>query len=197
MAEPFSILVVCTGNICRSPMAQVLLTHRLKERYGDDAARYFTVASAGTHGLADHPIEDDASRVLISLGVEPGEFAARRLLPDLVVGADLVLGATREHRAAAVTLVPAAAARTFTLREFARLAAAADVPGPSDDVPDAARALVQAAVEQRGIARAAHFSEDDLVDPYRQPAAVFEIVGREIDSAVTAIVDQLARVTNR
>src|SRR3954454_23459860 len=122
MAEPFRILVVCTGNICRSPMAQALLTHRLRERLGRDVAdRDFVVLSAGTHGVVGHPIEAAAMDVLTGWGVSPDPFEARELVAAHVEGADLVLGASREHRAAVVTLVPGAYGRTFTVREFARL----------------------------------------------------------------------------
>src|SRR3954447_2083491 len=170
MPEPFRILVVCTGNICRSPMAQALLTHRLRERLGRDVAdAHFAVTSAGTHGLEGHPIEPAAGRVLSSYGVEAADFAAREMLADHVDHADLVLAATREHRAAVVTMAPEATGRTFTLREFARLVTTAEVGAGSGTEPaDAARALVRAALAQRGQARPERPADDDVADPYRR-----------------------------
>src|SRR3954453_13971789 len=147
MAEPFRILVVCTGNICRSPVAQVVLTHDLRERLGREFAdEHFVVTSAGTHGIVGHPIEADAAEVLTGWGVTPDPFEARELAAAYVDEADLVLGASREHRAAVVTMLPRASQRTFTLREFARLASEADVPAEGDPAADPAervRALVR------------------------------------------------------
>src|SRR3954449_3162307 len=115
MAEPFRILVVCTGNICRSPMAQAMLVGALRSKGEQTDHEWFEVSSAGTHGLTGEPMEATALQVLTGLGVETIPFTARELLAEHVEGADLVLGATRRHRGAAVTLVPAAAPRTFTL----------------------------------------------------------------------------------
>ena len=195
MPEPFRILVVCTGNICRSPMAQALLLHRLRERLGPDTAdQQFEVTSAGTYGLAGHPIEDTARQVLTSYGVEPDAFAAREMIADHVAGADLVLGATREHRAAAVTLAPAASQRAFTLREFARLVSAVDAATiDRTGVPaDVARRLVPLAASYRGFVRPDTPGDDDIADPYRRATAAFERAGAQIREAVTAIVDALA-----
>jgi protein-tyrosine phosphatase len=193
MTAPFRILVVCTGNICRSPMAQVLLTHRLRERLGREVAdEHFSVTSAGTYGLAGHPLEDAAARVLTSYGVEEEPFEARELLAEHVDAADLVLGATREHRAAVVTLVPPAASRSFTLREFARLVAAVaevEVADPGER----ARALVRAAAGQRGLVRPDHPSDDDVADPYRRPDEAFTHAGETIDTAVSTIVGAISR----
>ena len=89
-------------------------------------------------------MESYALSTLAGYDVDGAAFAARELVAEHVVGADLVLGATREHRAAAVVLHPRAAARTFTLREFARLAGAVDPATlPDGDPVERARALVR------------------------------------------------------
>jgi protein-tyrosine phosphatase len=193
-ADRFRILVVCTGNICRSPMAQAMITDGLRQRLGAEAAEAFEVTSAGTHGLAGWEIEPDALRVLDELGVKSDPFLARELLAEHIEDADLVLGATREHRAAAVTLVPRASGQAFTLREFARLAATVD-PAVVADVTDPverARRLVREAAGQRGYVRAEIATDDDVADPYRRSAKVFDQTGEEIRTAVDALVDLLA-----
>jgi len=116
----FRVLVVCTANQCRSPAIERLLGRVL---VGGPPAR-FDVASAGTQadpGLPVHPLTASA---LGRRGVGVEGHAAQRLSRDQVDGADLVLTATREHRAAVVALQPMAAGRCFTLGEFARLAPA-------------------------------------------------------------------------
>src|SRR4051812_31498164 len=151
MTETFRVLHVCTGNICRSPMAEHLMRDGLRKRLGDDAER-FVIESAGTWGHTGSPMEAYALSTLSSYDVDGSAFTARELVAEHVVAADLVLGATREHRAAAVVLHPRAAARTFTLREFARLVATIDPASlPAGDVVERARALVVAAAANRGL----------------------------------------------
>ena len=114
-AEVFRVLHVCTGNICRSPMAERLTRGGLEQRLGADAAR-FVVESAGTWGHSGAPMEPYAAATLEGYGLDGSDFRARALVDQHVADADLVLTATREHRAAAVVLHPRAASRTFTLR---------------------------------------------------------------------------------
>jgi protein-tyrosine phosphatase len=141
----FRVLHVCTGNICRSPMAERLMRSMLDAAWPEQAPR-FVIESAGTWGHSGSPMEPHALTTLAGLGADGTGFLARELVADHVAGADLVLGATRDHRAAAVVLHPRAAARTFTLREFARLTLDVDGAGlPDDDAVERARALVRAA----------------------------------------------------
>src|SRR3954467_2493207 len=145
--DRFFVLFVCTGNICRSPTAERMLRHALAERLGDDAA-LFDVSSAGTGALVDYPIQEHAAALMAEQGVDVAGFAARQLDTGLLEGADLLLGMTREHRAAAATEAPSAIRRLFTLREFARLADAGAEAGevdPSLPPVERARALVEAA----------------------------------------------------
>ena len=136
MSTAFRVLHVCTGNICRSPMAEHLMRDGLVQRLGGDADR-FVVESAGTWGHTGSPMEQYALTTLKTYGVDGQEFTARELVAEHVAGADLVLTATRDHRAAAVVLHPRAAARTFALREFGRLAGAVDASAlpTGDPVP--------------------------------------------------------------
>jgi protein-tyrosine phosphatase len=69
----FTVLVICTGNICRSPLAERLL----RARIATDAD--IRVESAGTHGLTGRPIDRDSATALRELGVDPDGHEARRL----------------------------------------------------------------------------------------------------------------------
>ena len=111
--EVFSILAVCTGNVCRSPAVERLLANKLGPTV--------SVGSAGTHALVGHPISEPMAALLRDSGVEPESFEARRLSEQMLKEADLILSMTRAQRGLVVELWPAAVRRTFTLREFARL----------------------------------------------------------------------------
>ena len=170
----FRVLHVCTGNICRSPMAEHLMRAGLQQRLGGGAAA-FEVASAGTMGFTGEPMQPYAGSTLASYDVDGSAFRARELLAEHVAGADLVLTAARAHRAAVVVLQPRAAARTFALREFARLTSVVEPASlPRGDAEQRARALVRAAAGNRGLVPPASPADDDLEDPYqaREPAFI-------------------------
>ena len=174
-----------------------MLTSRLRSSLGRDADAVVEVTSAGTYGLVGHPIEPDALSVLDELGVVPDEFAARELAKQLLEESDLVLTATREHRAAAVSMLPRGSRRTFTIREFARLVASVDGAGLPDggaagDAVGRGAALVDAAAAQRGYVRPASPADDDVADPYRQPLEAFRAAAQQIDEATSLIAEKLA-----
>src|SRR5579885_3058612 len=115
----FTVLFVCTGNICRSPTAERLLRHRLRERFGPSMP--FAVTSAGTGALVGEAIYPDAATLLTAAGVDVAGFAARSLARPMAESANLVLAMTREHRAAVARVAPRVLPKLFTLREFARV----------------------------------------------------------------------------
>ena len=190
-AERFRVLHVCTGNICRSPLAEHLMRDGLRKRLGDDADR-FIVESAGTWGHTGSPMEPYALSTLSSYDVDGSAFTARELVAEHVVAADLVLGATRAHRAAAVVLHPRAAARTFTLREFARLVSVVDPDAlPTSDPVERAKALVAAAAANRGLVPPPRPADDDLADPYQAPASAFAACGALVHATLQGPLDLL------
>ena len=179
-----AILVVCTGNICRSPAAATLLAASL----GPGAS----VASAGTQAVVGSAATPDMVRLVTAAGLRLDGFAARQLTAEMVARSDLVLTMTREHRSSVVTLVPRAVRRTFTLRELARLlAAAGPLPGEDGTAPggDAVPALVAALP---GLAALRHphplgAAADDIDDPFGGPAAGYQRAWSEITAAVTTM----------
>lgn len=185
----FHVLHVCTGNICRSPMAEQLMRAGLEQRLGA-GSQAFVIESAGTWGHAGSPMEPFALSTLETYGVDGSIFQARELVAEQVAAADLILGATREHRAAAVLLQPRAAKRTFTLREFDRLLTGADPQAlPTGDLVERARAVVVAAAAQRGMIRADLPKDDDLVDPYQAPESAFAACGVLIHASLQRMLE--------
>ena len=190
--DVFRVLHVCTGNICRSPMAEHLTVAGLRSRIGEAADR-FEVSSAGTWGHTGSPMESYAMSTLKALGIDGEGFRARELVAEHVATADLVLGATREHRAAAVVLHPRAASRTFTLREFARLTAGIDPAQlTATDPVERARELVRAAAGRRGLVPPDHPRDDDLADPYQGPEHSFTVCGDLVQASLQRPLDLIA-----
>jgi protein-tyrosine phosphatase len=142
------------------------------------------VVSAGTHAAVGYPVQEHAAGALGALGIASEAFRARHLDADLVASADLILAASREHRAASVTLAPRSASRTFTLREFDRLLRGAMVRDLPSDTPARAEALVQAAASMRGRVRPERPGDDDIIDPYGGPASGYPPCAALIDSAL-------------
>src|SRR5664279_2771441 len=113
----FTVLFVCTGNICRSPMAERLFEART------DAALPVCAASAGTSGLTGWAMDGPSALVLRELGGDGDGHSARRLGAELIAGSDLILTAETWQRSATTQADPRAVGRAFTLREFGRFGA--------------------------------------------------------------------------
>ncbi|NDI48579.1 protein-tyrosine-phosphatase [Goekera deserti] len=188
----FRVLVVCTGNICRSALAERLGRAYLDDALGD-AAEQVHLSSAGTGAVVGSGMHPDTALVLAGFGGDHTGFVARQLAPEMVVDADLTLTLTRAHRGTALAEAPRALARTFTLREAADLLALVDpdVDLPGDAFADRARALVRQMAAVR--ARRAGGAADDIGDPIGQPIDVQQQVG---DAVVAALVPILARLVD-
>ncbi|MFE2544765.1 arsenate reductase/protein-tyrosine-phosphatase family protein [Actinacidiphila glaucinigra] len=192
--RPFRILHVCTGNVCRSPMAERLTRHELTMRLGDGAAGII-VESAGTWGHEGAPMEAHAATVLAEYSADPVGFLGRELLDDHVIDADLVLTATRDHRAQVISMGHAAGLRTFTLKEFTRLVKAIDPATlPEGSVTERARSLVRAAAALRGWLLAPTADADEVYDPYGAPLTFFRSIGEEIHDALDPVLTALTGV---
>ena len=89
------ILLVCTGNICRSPLAEVLLRRELEQR-GTDG---IVVSSAGTGAWEGAPASEGAYLVALEHGLDLSEHRAQLLTREVVKDADLMLTMARHHRA--------------------------------------------------------------------------------------------------
>jgi protein-tyrosine phosphatase len=178
--QQFSILAVCTGNVCRSPAVERLLASKLGPTV--------TVSSAGTHALVGHAIAEPMAALLLDSGIEPASFEARRLAEPMLKEADLILSMTRIQRGLVVELWPPAVRRAFTLREFARLLSAVDPAAlPAGHPAERLRAAIPLAAAGRGRQRMSP-AEDDVVDPFRLSNAVYAASFSQITSAVDAIV---------
>ncbi|MFE5329009.1 low molecular weight phosphatase family protein [Embleya sp. NPDC056575] len=191
-ADSFRILFVCTGSICRSPIAERLARLGLQRRLAADDAVRLSVQSAGTWGHEGAPMEPHAAEVLLEYGADPGDFHGRELLDEHVAEADLVLTATLDHRAHVVSMGHASGLRTFTLKEFTRLVAVLErAPYPERDLVQRGRSLVRAAAALRGRLAAPDPEWDEVADPYGAPLSVFRACAFDIGSALDPVLTAL------
>lgn len=192
----FRILTVCTGNICRSPLAEQYLRHGLEQAGVKDVR----IESAGTMAQDGQAMPAQAEALSRKYGADPTGHGSRYLFEGHVAGADLVFGMAREHRKAVVSLFPRASRVAFTLREFARLAQGMNSGDlseaaalPAEDTAGRLRAAVSAVAARRGLVEAASTPDgDDVVDPYRLADSVYDESARQLVPAADIVVRLLS-----
>lgn len=105
------ILMVCVGNICRSPTAEFLLRERLQ--HAD-----VQVASAGLSAMVGYSMEATAAQVMREHGVDGSSHRARQLTPAILHESDLVLVMEKSHVAAVGRMAPEASGKVFLLGKW-------------------------------------------------------------------------------
>jgi protein-tyrosine-phosphatase len=171
------VLVICTGNICRSPMAEGFLRSVLQRRFGAEAP---TVASAGTQGWEGSPAQLESIVAAREREVDIEDHVARLLAPSMVERADLVLAMAGEHRDAVVRTSPDAGGRTFTLKELVRLAQALPPAGPAASIGD--RVAEADALRRGGFA--GNPRDEDVADPLGQGQDTYRAIAWELDELI-------------
>jgi protein-tyrosine phosphatase len=192
--RPFTILHVCIGNICRSPMAERLLHLALRGQVGDRVDDLYLSHGAGTGSWhVGEGMNPPAARQLRSRGGDPSGFKARKVSGALVDASDLVLCATSEQVGYVGSLRPDAAGKTFVLGEFGRLLADIPVDGLPDDPYERGVALVAAVDTARSTSdgRTPAQRRDDLDDPWGLPDHEFARVADEIEQTVQPLAAAL------
>ncbi|NEM05946.1 low molecular weight phosphatase family protein [Geodermatophilus normandii] len=185
------ILFVCTGNLCRSPVAERLAAVWARESLADHPGLAdLEIGSAGVRARAGQELDPASARALEQLGGDPQGFRSRPLTVDLMNGAGLVLTMTREHRREALRLDPRGLRRTFTLPEAADLLLRADLQ-ELPTLPLQARALELGRRLDAARAHRTGSSTDDVRDPIGQHRAVHEEVASRIATALRPLVDVL------
>lgn len=148
------VLLVCTGNTCRSPMAEVMMRQLIAEKLGCTAdeleQRGVIVASAGIAATSGYGPAPEAVEVLKSKGLDLSSHASQALTDKLMRHADVILTMTGSHRQAILRRWPEASSRTHTL-----CAAGSDVHDPIggslavyQQCADQIATMLQARVEQ-------------------------------------------------
>jgi protein-tyrosine phosphatase len=178
------VLVVCVGNVCRSPLVERLLQLRLHEMLGE-SAETIEVSSAGVLALVGNPMDDLAAAQLQRLGGDPQGFVSTQWDAPMSEAADLVLTATRGLRSRVLEETPRTLKRTFTILEFAALTTSDTFR--TRRVTDTADLVGRAAV-WRG---SAGLDDYDVPDPVGQPERFHHAVADLLDHSCTVIARAL------
>lgn len=110
----FQVLFVCTGNLCRSPMAEALL----KQKVQGALKKKMRILSAGTHAIEGQPATLRAQFVAGYFHIDLSKHRSQPVTPWLITHSDLILGMDHTHVETIRRLDPTAAPRTFLLKEF-------------------------------------------------------------------------------
>jgi protein-tyrosine phosphatase len=187
------VLLVCTGNICRSALAERLGRAYLDNLLGERSSAVRLV-SAGVQAVVDSAMHPDSAMVLSGLGADAGDFRARQFAENMAAEADLTLTMTRRHRQDVLHRAPRVLSRTFTLREATDLLQVIgdDVEPEGADFRERATALVTAMAGARS--RRHGGADDDIRDPIGQPLTVHQEVGEAIAGALLPVLARLAKL---
>lgn len=176
-----AILIVCTANICRSPMAEGLLSRQLDQQ-GIPAH----VASAGltTEGQPPHPFAVEALQA--GWNIDIGDRTSHTLDRQIVEVADLVVTMERHHVREIAALAPDTWPRTFTLKE---LVSRGNQAGPRLGHIPMDEWLLRVAAGRRPTDLVDVNPDDDISDPIGNSKAVFHRTAEELDDLLARLVD--------
>lgn len=157
------ILFVCTGNTCRSSMAEAL-TRKLLKEWGKE--KEVTVSSAGLGAFPGAPATPEAVAVMEKEGIDLKEHRARQVTPEMVVAADIIFTMTAAQKKHLETLFPEAQAKTHIFKAFAA----------GDFKPSSLEGLLE--VE----------TFFDLSDPIGKPKEAYEACAQELKECLPRVL---------
>jgi len=174
------VLLLCTANVCRSVMAQAMLSARLAT-----SGATVLVASAGMLGSGRRPPPEVIS-VMAVRGIDVSGHRSRLVTADDLMGADLILGLAREHVRHAAVLLPTAWPRAFTLRELLRHGHQAGARSPCEPFGDW---LARAAPHRDRRDLLGSSPADDVADPAGGPLRGYQATAELLDRLTRDLVE--------
>lgn len=172
-----NVLFVCTGNVCRSPMAEGFLKEQAERRSLD-----LHVRSTGTHAWNGRAATIDGRKVMASLGVPIDDHRSMELDSELIDWADLVICMAYEHVREVERTFADATAKTYTLKGFLELL-------PSLPTYEDTGSWLRAAAELQSLADAV--ADPDVDDPFGEREAAYRRVATEIRELIERLADGL------
>lgn len=178
------IMFVCTGNICRSPMGELLMSRYL-------ANTTVQVTSAGTRGLPMHQIDPSSARLMDSVGIDSSGFRSRRLTREMAESADLILCFESSHRKEIVTVAPKTVRYTFLLDDFANMCRYSAEHGLVKGTTIQER--LQSVIDASSFIRPSVASPKDIADPHGREFAKFRQAADETNRALRTILTSMRK----
>lgn len=177
------ILFVCTGNICRSPMGELLLPRFLPDPD-------IVADSAGTRGLPSHHIDPSSATLLNHADIDSNGFRSKRLTPQIANAADLVLCFEPHHIRDVCAIAPQVGRRTFLLTDFANICGYCAQQGLLHNEATRADKLAMA-VDQASLIRPMLPQPMIIPDPYQRDFQAFI----EAHNTICQALDIIAQAT--
>jgi protein-tyrosine phosphatase len=171
------VLFVCTGNLCRSPMAEAMLRGELRRR----GCEGIEVASCGTWAIGGYGATAEAVATMAGRSIDLSAHRSRALAEDELRDADIIIAMTSVHVDEIVRAEPSAAPKVVLLKQLNDLAAAAR--GRRD-----ARARVRSLLEAD---RPPPLRSHDLDDPMGLPAGAYKRCAEELETGIQVLADVL------
>ncbi|MFH1939446.1 MAG: low molecular weight protein arginine phosphatase [bacterium] len=164
-----TILFICTGNTCRSAMAEAIFKKMLRERKEDN--RRFNIISAGISALPGMSPTPEAIKVMTEQGIDISRHVATQVEEDLVKKADLILVMSDTHKDYIKTKFTFAQDKIYLLKEFAQIGEFKSIQKTDENY--------------------------EVVDPLGRPIEFYRIVARQLKENLEKILDKILEENNR
>ena len=164
-----TILFVCTGNTCRSAMAEGMFKKMLKERT-EDYSR-FNIISAGIYALPGISPTSEANSVMFEQGIDISRHHAQKLQEEIIKKADLILVMTNEHKEYIHKEFPFAQNKTFLLKKFT--------------------------LNNKSESNQNNERNNEIIDPIGKKIGSYRIVTRELKKNLKIILDKILEENNK
>ncbi|HEU0182664.1 MAG TPA: hypothetical protein VFR16_10785 [Agromyces mariniharenae] len=189
MSAPFTVLVVCTGNMNRSALGHVLLDTWAEWYLPTEATGEVRITSAGLRAPEGSTMGRRSKVIAEALGADGSAHRARQISEAAIRDADLVLVSSARQRDDVLGLVPGALRSTFTIREAGRIADLLDA-SVAPTTAEEMRARVAKLAENRAMAPGTS-DDDDIVDPQGRDDDDYRLMARQEVPALTSIAGLL------
>jgi len=164
-----TILFVCTGNTCRSAMAEGLFKKMLSERKED--IRGFNIISVGISALPGMRATPEAIKVMTEQGIDISRHIAIQVQEDLIKKADLILVMSNTHKDYIKTKFTFAKSKIYLLKEFAQIGEFKSIQKTDENY--------------------------EIVDPLGRPIEFYRIVARQLKENLEKILDKILEENNK